>query len=75
MFSVTLIIFVRLHRIWVKKWPGGMVPDTDMDTDGVGVEGKVAGVEEAGAAGDGVVHGLVEDPSATYRPGRDPAGT
>jgi len=45
-----------------------------MVSDGDGVEEKAAGVEEAGVAGVGVVNGLGEDPSATYRPGRDLAG-
>ncbi len=38
------------------------------------MEEKAAGVEEVGVAGDGVVHGLEEGPSVTYRPGRDLAG-
>ncbi len=48
--------------------------DPDTVSDGDGVEEKVDGVEEAGVDGDGVAHGLVEGPSATYHRGRDPAG-
>ncbi len=62
-------------EFWVRKWPGGMVPDMDTVLDGDGVEEKAAGVREDGVAGDGVVRGPVEGPSATYRPGRDLAGT